>query len=149
MAGQLCSVRMSESCTRTLLIALTSEQTRCPGRIIGREALLMRCLTFSGLRHPVNFDPWKTRQLNDSVKFNEALIQNWECWPHWLWISLKLIRSLNCYKSPFVPPAGCGYWKITRKRNQIIMSGSGGRKVNLLKFHGLQGRAESRLDCLN
>lgn len=38
------------------VIDLTSEQSHQPKRIIMREAVLMMALSFSALRHPVNFD---------------------------------------------------------------------------------------------
>ncbi len=52
------------------LIDLTSEQSHQPKRIIMRGAMLMMSLSFSALRHPVNFDPRNSLQWYDGEKFN-------------------------------------------------------------------------------
>lgn len=52
------------------VIDLTSEQSQQPKRIIMREAVLMMSLSFSALRHLVNFDLKNSLQWYDCEKFN-------------------------------------------------------------------------------
>lgn len=60
------------TCTamQVFVIDLTSEQSHQPKRIIMRKTVLMMSLSFSALRHPVNFDPKKSLQWYDCEKFN-------------------------------------------------------------------------------